>query len=54
MKVLKIVVPALIAILCYILIVNNIAREITGTIGVICAAIVLIQLAQKYIFKPKK
>lgn len=54
MKVLKIGVPALIAIVCSILIVNNIAREIAGTIGVICVAIVLIQLTQKYIFKPKK
>jgi len=54
MKFLKIAVPALIAILCYILIVNNIAREIAGTVGVICVVVILIQLAQKYIFKPKK
>jgi len=49
----KIIVPALISVVCFILVYNYVAREITGTIGCISTVIVLIQLAQRYIFKPK-
>ena len=56
MKSLRIIIPAAVVIICFILIVNNIAREWSALVGCIAAVPLMIQFAhfiQKKLSPPK-